>query len=142
MSLQPWSIRRWLTLSFLLSVSSVSAGDPERVSIQTLLSPQATTYQRRAVTLEGVTSELQVLPPSRGGKDCPVLYGRAVFMLEDETGIMPVEVFGTCNPQAADALPHDGDHVRITGPVQVLKSEPPRQVRIQAMTIQILESAP
>ncbi len=57
-------------------------------------------------------------------------------------GIIPVDVLGTCHPHGVDVLPHNGDHVRITGLVQVLQSEPPRHVRIQAMTIQILESTP
>lgn len=133
-------MKRLLTLTMLLCASAVSGGDPEHVSIQTLFSLRALSYQQHAVTVEGVTSELQVLPPSRGGKHCPALYGRAVFMLEDETGIIPVEVLGTCHPKVVDLLPHDGDRVRITGLVQVLKSEAPRQVRLQAMTIQILES--
>ena len=82
MAVQLWSISRLLTLSVLLGVSSVSAGDPERVSIHTLLSPQATSYQRHAVTIEGLTSDLQTLSPSVGTYSpsrpavCP-LYGRA-----------------------------------------------------------------
>lgn len=120
------------------------AAEPERVSIQTLLSPQATSYQLHLVTLEGVTSALQILPPIVGSyslhrKPC-LLYGRASFVLEDETGSLPVVVMGSCNPAAAEALPNDGDRVRITGAVQVLKSEAPRDVRIQATVIQILES--
>lgn len=147
MPVQSWSVRSLLTLSLLLGVSSVSAGDPERVSIHTLLSPQATSYQRHAVTVEGLTSELQTLSPSVGTYSpsrpalCP-MYGRASFMVEDDTGILYVDVLGSCNPNAFDALPKDGDHVRITGLVHVLKSEAPRHVRLQAMTIQILEPTP
>lgn len=65
MPVQSWSGRSLIILSLLLCAESLSAGDPEQVLIQTLLSPQATSYQRRAGTLEGVTSDLQVLPPSR-----------------------------------------------------------------------------
>ncbi|MBX3301043.1 MAG: OB-fold nucleic acid binding domain-containing protein [Nitrospira sp.] len=131
-------------MSFLLSVSSVSASDPERVSIQTLFSPQALSYQQHAVTVEGVIQDLQVLSPfdRTNGRSAPakcLLYGRAAFLLEDETGIIPVEVLGTCHPHVVELLPHNGDRVRITGLVQVLKSEAPRQVRIQAATIQMLE---
>ena len=120
------------------------AAEPEQVSIQTLLSPQATSYQLHLVTLEGVTSALQILPPMVGSyslrsKPC-LLYGRASFVLEDERGSLSVVVMGSCNPAAAEALPNDGDRVRITGAVQVLKSEAPRDVRIQATVIQILES--
>ncbi len=140
MSVQPWSISRLLTLSVLLGVSSVSAGDPERVSIQTLFSPRVLSYQQHAVTVEGVIQDLQMRSPFENAK-C-LLYGRATFLLEDETGIIPVEVLGTCHPHVVEVLPHNGDHVRTTGLVQVLKSEAPRQVRIQTITIQILESTP
>ena len=63
MSVQPWSISRLLTLSFLLGVSSVSAGDPERVPIQTLFSPRVLSYQQHAVTVEGVIQDLQMRSP-------------------------------------------------------------------------------
>lgn len=94
--------------------------------------------------LEGVTSGLQIIPPIIGSysprsKPC-LLYGRASLVLEDETGSLPVVVLGSCNPGAAEALPKDGDLVRVTGFVQVLKSDPPRDVRVQATAIQILES--
>ena len=147
MSVQPSSLSRLLTLSFLLGVSSVSAGDPEQVSVQTLFSPRVLSYQQHAVTVEGVIQNLQVFSPfdRTNGRSAPakcLLYGRATFLLEDETGIIPVEVLGSCHPRVVDLLPHNGDHVRITGLVQVLKSEAPRHVQIQAMTIQILESTP
>jgi hypothetical protein len=51
-----------------------------------------------------------------------------------------VVVLGSCNPGAVEALPKDGERVRITGHVQMLKSEVPRDVRVQATEIQILES--
>jgi hypothetical protein len=137
-------MKRLLTLSVLLCASTVTGGDLEQVSIQPLLSPRASSYQQHAVTVEGLIHDLQVLSPFdrttvRGAPAKCLLYGRAVFLLEDETGIIPVEVLGTCNPHVVDLLPHDGDRIRMTGLVQVLQSEPPRQVRIQAMTIQILE---
>lgn len=144
---QSWSVKRLLTLSVLLCAGTVHGGDPERVSIHVLLSPQATSYQRHAVTIEGLTSDLQTLSPSVGTYSpsrpalCP-LYGRASFMVEDDTGMLPVDVLGSCNPNAFAALPKEGDRVRITGLVHVLKTEAPRHVRIQAMTIQILESTP
>jgi hypothetical protein len=60
--------------------------------------------------------------------------------LEDETGSLAVVVLGSCSPSAVDALPKDGDRVQVTGYVQVLQSEAPRDVRVQATAIQILES--
>jgi len=135
-----------LILGVLLCASTVTGGDPEHVSIQTLFSPRVLSYQQHAVTVEGVVQDLQVLSPfdRTNGRSAPakcLLYGRAAFLLEDETGIIPVEVLGSCHPHVVDVLPHDGDRVRITGLVQVLKSEPPRHVRIQTMTIHMLESA-
>lgn len=41
-------------------------------------------------------------------------------MVRDETGSLPVDVFGTCTPHAADTLPKDGDPIRITGLVHEL----------------------
>jgi len=67
-------------------------------------------------------------------------YNIASFTQKDETDSLPVVVLGSCNPAAAEALPKDGYWVRITGFVQVLKSDPPRDVRVQATAIQILES--
>jgi hypothetical protein len=124
-----------------LLLNQADAAEPEQVSIQKLLSPQATSYQQHLVTLEGVTSELQVLPPAVGaGKTCRVLYGRASFRLEDETGSLTVEVLGSCKQSAARALPRDGDRVRVTGVVHVRETEPPRDVRILTTQIQILQS--
>jgi hypothetical protein len=131
-------------LTASLCLSPASAAEPERVLVQTLLSPQATSYQQHLVTLKGMTSALQIVPPSVGSyslghKPC-LLYGRASFVLEDETGSLPIVVLGSCNPGVVDVLPKDGDRVRVTGLVQVLKSEAPRNVRVQATQIQILES--
>ena len=137
------SISWWVAYSLLvvsLFFSPADAIEPERVSIQKLLSSQATSYQQRLVTLEGVTSQLQLLPPASGVKKCPILYGRATFMLEDETDSLPIEVLGGCKPSAGEVLPKDGDLVRVTGIVHVLKSEAPRNVRVVTTQIQILES--
>jgi hypothetical protein len=51
-----------------------------------------------------------------------------------------MDVLGACTPSAAEALPKDGDRVRVTELVHVLKSEAPRDVRVQDTQIQILES--
>lgn len=138
------SISWWITCSLIVAsllLSPADAAEPERVSIQILLSPQITSYQQRLVTLEGVTSALQTLPPALStGKTCRLLYGRASFILEDETGSLTVEVLGNCDQSSAGALPEDGDRVRVTGVVHVLKTEPPRNVRILSTQIQILES--
>ncbi|MBK9948248.1 MAG: hypothetical protein IPP12_13815 [Nitrospira sp.] len=72
------------------------------------------------MTVEGVAGGLQVLPPARDEKHCPTLYGKACFVMKDDTRIMPVDVLGTSKPSAAEILPKDGDRIRITGLVKVL----------------------
>ena len=86
-----WWIARSLLVPALL-LNPANAAEPERVSIQTLLSPQAISYQQHLVTLEGMTSALHIAPPIVGSysprsKLC-LLYGRASFLLEDETGLL------------------------------------------------------
>jgi hypothetical protein len=134
----PRSVRHILILGVLLCVSLVSASDPQLVSIHTLLSPQAGSYQRRMVTVEGVATDVSV--QARVWTERCTLYGRGTFMLDDDTGIIPVDLLGSCTPAAADALPKDGDQIRLTVIVHVLQSGPPRHVRLQAMNIQILEA--
>ncbi|MGQ0557387.1 MAG: OB-fold nucleic acid binding domain-containing protein [Nitrospiraceae bacterium] len=137
----------WMAPSLLAGVvflSPTSAAEPEQVSIQTLLSPQVTSYQQHLVTVEGITSALDILPPTLGSyslhsNPC-LLHGRASFVLEDETDSLPIVVLGSCNPGVVEALPKDGDRVRVTGLVQVLKRDAPRNVRVQAAQLQILES--
>ncbi|MBX3305160.1 MAG: hypothetical protein KF751_03815 [Nitrospira sp.] len=110
-----------------LWTSLVSASEPQQVLIQTLLSPQADSYQRRMVTIEGVARDvsIQTTPPAR----C-TLYGRGTFTLEDDTGSITVDLLGSCFPGAADAWPQKGDHIRLTAVVHKLQSTPPRQVRL------------
>lgn len=52
-----WWIARSLLVPALL-LNPADAAEPERVSIQTLLSPQATSYQQHLATLEGIMSAL------------------------------------------------------------------------------------
>ena len=58
----------------------------------------------------------------------------------EQPGSLLVLALGSCNPGAVEALPKDGDRVRVTGMVQVLKSEALRNLRVQATQIQIFES--
>lgn len=134
----PRSVSPILTLGLLLCISLVHASEPQPVSIQTLLSPQAMSYQRRMVTVEGVVKAVSIQTTAWTSR-C-TLYGRGAFLLEDDTGIIPVEVLGSCFSGAADASPKDGDRVRLTAIVHVLQSDPPRQVRLQAMNIHLLEA--
>ncbi len=132
----PW----WIIFSLLVVavlLSGFGADTSEPVSIETVLSWNVTSYQRHTVTVEGVARAVIHLPPVANIR-CRVLYGRAAFMLEDEAGIVPVEVLGNCTPSAYNGLPQEGDRVRVTGIVEVMSTNLPRQVRIQATSIQVL----
>lgn len=135
-----WSSVGSLLGAFLLTAAGAS--EPEYVSIHTLLSPQAASYQRHMVTVQGVAHHIELIPetaPSTSRKPCVFVYGRATFNLDDETGSLPIEVLGSCSPYAMEMLPKEGETVRLTGTVHVLKSDHPRQVMVLAATIQILD---
>lgn len=141
MAVRHWMMRGVFIGGILLPSTLVRAGEPEYVSIQTLLSPQAASYQRHMVTVQGVANHIEILPasPPRLKQPCQLVYGRATFTLDDETGSLPVEVLGSCSPNALEMLPQEGDTVRLTGTVHVLKSDYPRHVIVQAATIQSLD---
>ena len=74
--------------------TSLSAGEPELVSIQTLFSSQGTSYQEHTVTLQRKVSAVQRWPPFHlPSSICPYQYGRAAFVLRDDTGTVPIEVW-------------------------------------------------
>ena len=124
----------------LFLYTSLSAGEPALVSIQTLFSSQASSFQEHTVSLEGTVRAVQRWPPFHlPSSICPYQYGRAAFVLHDDTGTIPIEVWGSCDPHSATILPRDGDRVRITAIVHVLTSDPSLKVTAQAKTIQILE---
>lgn len=134
-------VRSLLVLTIILTTwwTSGYAGDPEQVSIQTVFA-QAPSYESHLVTLRGVVSDLQVMPPIPAlGLKCPLLYGRATFTLDDGTGSLPVGVLGACmRPHAAAALPHDGNMVVITAFIHVLNRDLPVRVFAMATAITIL----
>lgn len=71
-------LRGPLVLTIILTTwwTAGYAGDPEQVSIQTII-VQAPSYESHLVTLRGVGSDLQVTPPIPTiGLKCPLLYGR------------------------------------------------------------------
>ena len=142
MAVRHWMMRSLLIGTMLFHPTMGKAGEPEYVSIQALLSPQAASYQRHMVTMQGVANNIEIIPaaPPRPSKQpCLLVYGRATFTLDDETGSLPVEVLGSCSPHALEILPKEGETVRLTGTVHVLKSDYPRNVIVQAATIQILD---
>jgi hypothetical protein len=139
--------RRVKSICLLIAVLAASltvayAGAPEHVSIQTLYT-QAPSFHLHSVTLQGVISELQLMPPTPtpGGK-CRLLYWRGTFILDDGTGSLPVEMPGTCflPPSPTHTPPQNGDLVMVTAVIHLLNTDLPPRLRGRATDIQILKS--
>lgn len=127
-----------LSLGLLLNISLVPASSSEQVSIQTLLSSSAGSYQRHTVMVEGVVKNMSIRPPGIDRQGC-VVYGTGTFTLEDETGsTVQAEVLGSCRVTATAGLPKNGDQVRLTAIVNVFSSDPPRKVKLVVTSIQVL----
>jgi len=132
-------LRSVLLLVFVLSECILStSGATEQLSIQTLLA-QAPSYELQVVTLRGVIKDMQAMPPiPQMGSKCRLLYGHATFVLEDDTGSLPVGVFGSCLPQATAFLPKDGDQVVLNAVIFTSKGEVPVRVWGQATEIRLI----
>lgn len=128
-----------LFLVFILSESILSTSRAtEPLSIHTLLA-QAPSYELQIVTLRGVIKDMQAMPPiPQMGSRCRLLYGHATFVLEDDTGSLPVGVSGSCLPQAAASLPKDGDQVVLNAVIFTSKGEVPVRVWGQATEIRLI----
>lgn len=128
-------------LVFVLSASVLSTSRAtEPLSIQTLLT-QAPSYELQVVTLRGVIKDMQAMPPIPMGSRCRLLYGHATFVLEDDTGSLPVGVYGSCVPQAAASLPKDGNQVVLNAVIFTSKGEVPVRVWAQATEIRLIPDA-
>ena len=135
-------LRSVLLLVFVLSACIRStSGATEQLSIQTLLA-QAPSYELQVVTLRGVIKDMQAMPPISMGSRCRLLYGHATFVLEDDTGSLPVGVYGSCVPQVADFLPKDGDQVVLNAVIFTSTGEVPVRVWAQATEIRLIPDAP
>lgn len=89
------------------------ASTPEPILIRTLLDG-ATSYQGHSVVVSGVAKEIEKWPPLPAGK-CGILYDSYIFTVEDESGSIRVEVFGTCRVQGVVELAQEGDQVLVEG---------------------------
>jgi hypothetical protein len=128
-----------LLVFVLLACIFSTSGAAELLSIQTLLA-QAPSYELRLVTLRGGIRDMQAMPPISSGTRKPgcLLYGQATFVLEDDTGSLPVEVFGSCSPEAAASLPKDGDQIVLSAVIYISKGEIPVRVWAQATEIHLI----
>jgi hypothetical protein len=134
-------LRSVLLLVFVLSECILStSGATEQLSIQTLLA-RAPSYELQVVTLRGVIKDMQAMPPIPMGSRCRLLYGHATFVLEDDTGSLPVGVYGSCVPEVAAFLPKDGDQVVLNAVIFTSKGEVPVRVWGQATEIRLIPDA-
>ena len=112
-----WQIILSLGLALVLAWtgSSVAA---ERLTIAQLQKYHKS-YDMHSVTLVGKVHAMQAFEPviESYGR-CRKLYGRAKFVLVDDTGSLDVESLGSCFEVAMN-LPHDGDQVEVTVKIQV-----------------------
>lgn len=101
---------------------------------------QAPSYELRLVTLRGQVKDMQATPPISSITHMPecIIYGQGTFILEDDTGSLPVEVFGSCGSESADALPKDGDQVVLNAVIRVSKEEMPIRVWAQAEEMRLI----
>ena len=117
MSRLAWQIVLSLGLALVLAWtdSSVAA---ERLTIAQLQKYHKS-YDMHSVTLVGKVQAMQAFEPvlESYGR-CRKLYGRAKFVLVDDTGSLDVESLGSCFEVAMN-LPRDGDQVEVTVKIHV-----------------------
>lgn len=117
MRVKTWQIAMPCGLAVALACADSSLAG-ERLTIGQLQKYHAS-YHMRSVTVVGKVEEMQSFPPMRvRTKSCYTLYGRAKFVLVDDTGSLQVESVGSCFP-AAQNLPHTGDQIEVTVMIHV-----------------------
>jgi hypothetical protein len=129
-----------LLIMFLVAGSTVSyAGDSPLVSIQTIYA-QAPSYESHLATVQGVVSELLISAVQAPRYKCVIPSGQATFVIDDGTGSLVIEVWGSCSPQQTiSALPKNGDSVRVTATIHLQNRDLPVRLRGVADSIQILD---
>jgi len=117
MSIKIWQIAIPCGLAVALACTDNSwAG--ERLTIGQLQKYHQS-YNMRSVTVVGRVGEMVAFPPMIVALGrCRTLYGKAKFVLGDDTGSLQVEIAGSCLP-AAQNLPHDGDQIEVTVMIHV-----------------------
>ena len=95
-------------------------------------------YNMRAGTVVGKVAEMQAFPPMPVAIGrCRTLYGKAQFVLVDDTGSLSVESVGSCF-EAAMHLPHDGDLIQLTTEILVYIREGQTTEVMKALTREIV----
>ncbi len=95
-------------------------------------------YQMHSVTIVGKVEALEVFPPMRvTTKRCKTLYGKAKFVLTDDTVSLPVENPGSCFAGAIN-LPQNGDQIELTAMIHVYIPEGQTTQMIKAITQEIV----
>jgi len=112
-----WQIALSLGLALVLAWTDTSVA-AERLTIAQLQKYHKS-YDMHSVTLVGKVQAMQAFEPVMESYGrCRKLYGRAKFVLVDDTGSLDVESLGSCFEVAMN-LPHDGDRVEVTVKIQV-----------------------
>jgi hypothetical protein len=137
MGIKIWQIAMPCGLAVALACAdSTLAG--ERLTIGQL-HKYNTSYHMHSVTLVGKVEEMQVFPPMRAyAKRCYTYYGQAKFVLVDDTGSLQVENLGSCFPEAAQHLPHDGDRIELTAMIHAFVPQGQTTRVIKAITQEII----
>lgn len=116
---------------------AVGAPAAERLTIGQLHKYHAS-YHMHSVTVVGKVAAMQAFPPMPvSSEKCNTLYGRAKFVLVDDTGSLQVESLGSCFVVAMN-LPHDGDQIELTATIQVYVPEGQTTHVITAITQEIV----
>jgi len=92
----------------------------------------------RSVTVVGKVAEMHAFPSMQVlTEHCTTLYGRAEFVLIDDTGSLPVESLGSCLAAAMN-FPHEGDRIELTAMIHVYVPEGQTTQVIKAITQEIV----
>jgi virginiamycin B lyase len=123
-----------ITFSALLAGSALSA---EHLTIQQL-QRYGSGNHLHSVSIIGTVQAIEVLPPVTISQKCLRLYGRATFLLTDETGTIPVDVPGSCFAGADQALPKTSDLIRLTAMIQVFRPDGHKDQILRAVAQEIV----
>ncbi|SPP65602.1 hypothetical protein NITLEN_40075 [Nitrospira lenta] len=131
------------TAIFCTATISVSQAEaPDSVSIRALLE-SAVAKNTHTVTVSGIVKHMKPFPPFTT-KLCRAVYGSYTFMLEDESGSIPIEVYGVCGASSGVPQVSDGQRVQVVGEflVQHQRDHKTPIIYTISASVAVLESRP
>ncbi|MGH7256131.1 MAG: OB-fold nucleic acid binding domain-containing protein [Nitrospirales bacterium] len=123
-----------LSLAWLAVASPCRAQEP--VTVGELLS-YGSSYNQHLVIVEGRAGNVRAYPEAR--YDQAVVYGSYAFSLEDHTGAIEVEVFGSIQPGVVTPI-EPGTSVRVRGIFNKIARGDELYQYIKASGLEMLES--